>query len=101
MDLELATAAVLKYLTNRGVGEPEGVMLISSQTIKKSYGWIFFYNSKAYVETGDIMTALVGHGPVILLADTGEIVECGSLLPGEEQVLRFEQERGLSGVWQP
>ncbi len=98
MNLDIATATVLKYLKQKGVGEPEGVMLISSQTIKKPYGWIFSYNSKSYVETGDIMTALVGHGPLIFLADTGEIVECGSLLPGEEQILRFEQERGLPGV---
>ncbi len=95
MNLEEAADAVLRHLGQRGVGEPGGIALIPSCTIEKPYGWVFSYNSREYVETGNILSALCGQGPVLVLA-TGEIVEFGSALPGNEQIRLFEKERGLS-----
>lgn len=96
MKLEQAADAVLRHLRQRGVGEPGGIALLPSCTIEKPYGWVFSYNSREYVETGNLMSALCGHGPVLIVSATGEIVEFGSLLPGDEQIQLFEKERGLS-----
>ena len=42
-------------------------------TIEKPFGWVFFYNSKTYLETGEIRYALAGNGPVIVNKETGSV----------------------------
>jgi hypothetical protein len=64
-------------------------------TLTKPYGWIFFYNSRRYIETRDIFQSAVGGGPVVILADTGEVVSLGTARRPEEEIALFEQDRGL------
>jgi Immunity protein 35 len=40
--------------------------IIHSNTIDASEGWIFFYNSKDFIETGDLSSALAGNGPIFV-----------------------------------
>jgi Immunity protein 35 len=42
-------------------------------TIEKPWGWIFFYQSKKYLETGIFMHRLAGNGPVFVNKETGEM----------------------------
>lgn len=41
---------------------------------EKDYGWIFSYQSKPYLETGDIQYACVGTSPIIFEKETGRLV---------------------------
>ena len=95
MDRDQARASVIEQLRRRSVGGEEGVTIIESMTIEKPYGWIFFYNSRRYVETGELAYALIGQGPVIVLCDTGEIIETGSRYPSEVTIRMMEEARGL------
>jgi hypothetical protein len=95
MNRDDAKAAVLKQLEQRGVGAPDGVVVIESATIEKPYGWIFFYNSRRYVETGELVHALVGQGPVIVVAATGAIIELGSAIPSAAAIKEAEQRFNL------
>lgn len=52
-------------------------IVLSDRTEEVEQGWIFFYNSKEYVETRDPMAALAGNGP-ILVTRTGEVCELSS-----------------------
>ncbi len=90
MNRDEARAAVVERLHRRGVGGAEGIAIIDSETIEKFYGWIFFYNSRRYVESGELVYALVGQGPVVVVADTGEIVELGSAYPSEVAITQLE-----------
>ena len=44
----------------------EPFVVVDSHTIEKSYGWVFFYNSRKFVETGLLQYRLAGNGPVIV-----------------------------------
>lgn len=90
MNRDEARAVVAGQLHRRGVGGADGIAIIDSQTIEKPYGWIFFYNSRRYVESGELAYALVGHGPVVVVAHSGEIVELGSALPSEVAIRQLE-----------
>ena len=95
MNREEAKAAVLERLQRRGIGGSEELAINDSSTIEKSYGWVFFYNSRRYLETGDHMDMLYGAGPVVVIAATGEIIEFGSARPSEEFIKELEEERHL------
>ena len=41
-------------------------VIVDSLTLEKPYGWVFFYNSRKFVETGLLQYRLAGNGPVIV-----------------------------------
>lgn len=55
--------------------EREGIELaiVEEATIEKPYGWIFWYQSKKYVETRQVMAAIIGTPPFIVEKEDGEI----------------------------
>jgi hypothetical protein len=69
----------------------EEPMLIKEATIEKSYGWIFKFNSKAFLETGNVMRAFGGNAPFIIEKSTGKIHELWSTSPATEAILEFEK----------
>lgn len=60
-----------------------------------SYGWILVYNSKRFIETGDIMHALGGNGPLIVIAATREVVAVPTYGDIDEGIREVERSRGL------
>jgi Immunity protein 35 len=49
------------------VGVP--IELIEADTIEIDGGWIFFWNSSEYLQTGNFSSALVGNGPIFVGTD--------------------------------
>ena len=86
MDADTANRAFLAFLARKAsqIGEPLAEVPHASQRL--SGGWAFYYQSKTFVETGDVMTSLVGHGPVVI-RDDGRIIEGGSLHHDPETLL--------------
>jgi Immunity protein 35 len=41
-------------------------VVVEEKTIETPFGWVFFYNSKRFVETGEYQYQLAGNGPVIV-----------------------------------
>jgi len=69
----------------------DGIELVQDATIAKPYGWIFFYQSSAYLQNPeDFSLALAGNAPVIIDRDSGEIILLGTALPTAEYLKRFE-----------
>ncbi len=64
--------------------------IIEEETIERAFGWILFYNSTEYVETGIDRYLLAGNGPVFVNKRTGETVFHGPL--GQLAVLIKEYE---------
>jgi hypothetical protein len=71
-------------LKEREIGEP--LSALSPGPKRLSTGWAFFYQSRAYAETGAFDKMLVGHGPVVV-TDDGRIIEGGSLDRDPEEML--------------
>ena len=63
-------------------------VLIDEYTQEESFGWVFFYQSKKYLETGDFRHALAGNAPLIITR-TGELHVTGTAEPLERYLERF------------
>ena len=60
--------------------EPE-VAIIDGQTIEKPYGWVFFYQSERYLETGHPDDFLYGNAPILVERYTGRATVLGTAYP--------------------
>jgi hypothetical protein len=88
-----AQQLALAYLESQHVSEP--VAFYDDQCLTKPYGWILFYNSKRFIETGNILYAFAGNGPLVVLDATGEVVALPSNQGPEESIQEFERVRAL------
>jgi len=66
----------------------DGVQIVSDAVIKKPYGWIFFYQSSAFLASGDYRHALAGNLPILVDRMSYEIRATGRLL--EEFLMKYE-----------
>jgi hypothetical protein len=86
MKIEAAIEA-FSYFMARKQGELGEAIAASRESPKRlSAGWAFYYQSRAYLETGELGSMLVGHGPVVI-RDDGAIIEGGSLDVDPEALL--------------
>jgi Immunity protein 35 len=70
--------------------------LVITGSAEYDIGWVYFYDTRAYVESGDPMDGLVGNAPILIDRRDGTIVETGTGEPVETYVRRYEQRR----AWQ-
>lgn len=70
--------------------EPDLVVL-SEFTLERPFGWVFFYNSRQFVQTGDFKYQLLGNAPLIFNRFTGEIIVTGTARPIEQYIAEFEK----------
>lgn len=61
----------------------------------KPYGWVFLYNSEAYVRDGNRLARFLGNGPMVVMHDRS-IHPLGSATSAADEVASFERQRGLS-----
>jgi hypothetical protein len=83
-------------LVSRKLAEmaPDGEqwVVVNDKTLDKPYGWIFFYNSKEFIETGHAPHRLAGNGPVIVNKFTGSIDFFGSAPPIDAILQNYERQ---------
>jgi len=75
--LALAEAEVTKI----GMACEEDLML-SGQRVEVDEGWVFFYNTREFVETGNLSSQLAGNGPIFIDCD-GRIHALPTSVPWE------------------
>jgi hypothetical protein len=54
-------------------------------------GWLFCFDSKEYVETGNFSAQLAGNGPLLIDKDTGELHILGTARPPREYLDEYSQ----------
>lgn len=69
---------------------PSGVEFVLTSIQRIGDTWCAFYNNRAYVDTGNIIHALAGNGPILISAQ-GRIGHAGSALSVEQYVEEFER----------
>jgi hypothetical protein len=86
MDMGTATRAFGNFIAQKqdDLGEP--LAPTGTPPERLSSGWAFYYQSRAYMETGELSAMLVGHGPVVI-SNEGRIIEGGSLDRDAEALL--------------
>ncbi len=74
------------------MGSPaDPFVVVEKNTIEKPFGWVFFYNSKRFVETGESRYRLAGNGPFIVNKHNGSVEFFGASRPPLEVVEEYEQ----------
>jgi len=81
-----ASAYVAKFST-----PSNEFVIVPEATLERSFGWVFFYNSKRFVETGDILFALAGNAPIIVDRRTAGIHVTGTAKPLEHYIAAYER----------
>lgn len=72
--------------------------LLDQHTIETEFGWVFFYNSRRYIETGDFSYALAGNAPIIVDRATGSLHITGTAHPTAEYIEEFRRTRAMVGL---
>jgi hypothetical protein len=69
----LAAAELGRLQANAFLRTPDSLVTMDERTIERSCGWIFFYNSRRYLEKRNPLDGLGGNAPFIINRHTGEV----------------------------
>lgn len=99
----MITKSDAQHLVYLKINEPDGywpdkpeLVILEDVTITKDYGWVFFYQSKAYLETNSISDSLAGNAPYIVNKHSGKISETGTAQPIEKYIEDYERQLSTS-----
>lgn len=93
MNLEEARAAVHAELERKFVTwgrAPDAFVILDESTRETSWGWVFFYDSRRFAETGDERDAFGGNAPLLVNRTSGEIRSAGTARPIEFYIEAYE-----------
>lgn len=79
-----------------GVLKDDQLVIIDELTIERAFGWVFFYDSAKFRQTGQIDFAIAGNGPVFVNRQTGEVELHGSAKPVDAAVAEYERRHTAS-----
>ncbi|MGW6919420.1 YrhB domain-containing protein [Kitasatospora sp. NPDC054939] len=79
-----ARGIALDYVRNLSAGMRLDLVLVDDATGDEEWCWVFPYDSRAHLESGDDEDALLGMGPLVVFKDTGVLQPLGSSPPPEE-----------------
>ena len=68
----------------------EDFVVVESSIIERPFGWIFFYNTREFLETDNFSSALAGNAPYIVNRFTGALVATGTAHPIEHYLSAYE-----------
>ncbi|ANO47060.1 hypothetical protein B0A78_03965 [Flavobacterium columnare NBRC 100251 = ATCC 23463] len=79
-------------------------LVLYSDIIKKSYGNIYFFNSKKFILSEDLKYALGGNAPFLVEKKTGRVVSFGTSCTIENYIKDYENGtigKSLDRYWYP
>lgn len=90
--IDKATAADLAraVISRMTVGRRHDLVLQEDRTIDTSFGWVFFYDSRRYLESGDFRLRAIGNSPLIVDRRNATVHLTGTAHPIEYYVKRYE-----------
>lgn len=90
--LEAQSLVEAELERTKDIYDPIDCIILAEKTIEKSWGWIFFYQSKAYVETGNFSEMLAGNAPIFVNRNTGQLTLSGTVHDINYYVKEYESE---------
>jgi hypothetical protein len=73
------------------LGNNDEIAILEGETIVKPWGFIFFYQSVRFLESGRVSDMLAANAPYFVNRYTGEVIPTGSAKPVEEYIKEYEQ----------
>jgi len=71
-----------------GSASGDDFALISDRTVEVNEGWIFFYNTREFIETGNFDSCLAGNGPIFVNRN-GVVRNLPSAIPWDVAIRSF------------
>jgi CheY-like chemotaxis protein len=93
IDEATAKAIALELIHSELFDTDEDLVIIDEATIKKWYGWIFFYDTRKFLETGAFGDRMFGNAPIIVEKSDGEATFTGTALPLSHYTRRYAVKR--------
>jgi hypothetical protein len=91
-DRTVITVDVAREIAKRHVQSlGEDLTLFEKPITFGDYGWVFSYQSKAFIETYEISDALVGNAPLLIDSDQGQIFTLGTAYEVSRYVHMYQQ----------
>lgn len=84
---EKALSVVRAYVDAMSDG---GGVVMEDKTLERPFGWVFFYNSRAYVQSGNFRDGYLGNAPLIFDRYSGEYHVTGTAHPIEHYIGEYE-----------
>lgn len=72
-------------------------VLLEDLTREESFGWVFFWQSEAFVKSGDFRDALGGNAPLVILRESGELLTTGTAHPIDHYLDEIRREYESTG----
>ena len=69
-----------------------GFVILDEHTIKRPWGWVFFYDSRKHHETGDFKYAIAGNAPYIVNRFDGSMHVTGTARATEHYIAEYESQ---------
>ena len=91
-----ALAYVRETLLAESKNEPA---LLESETVEKPWGWVFFWNTRLFTETGDLVHAVFGPDPVCVSRSDGRVTSVSGERPLQRELRRYERKSGFRPWW--
>lgn len=82
--------SLVEAAINAGQGKEEVAVVLDEETLTRSWGWVFFFQSRRFVETGDLSSALVGNAPLIVEQRSGRLLHTGTAYPTDFYLRNYE-----------
>jgi hypothetical protein len=79
-----------RYLTKVNASEKDVLVVLPDLTIKKSYGNVYYFDFKKFMETGDAKYAVFGGAPFLVEKERRRVVQFGTIGSIEDQILAYE-----------
>jgi hypothetical protein len=89
----MLTVAEAQRIAEEALSQPDYRILVED-TMERPYGWVFFYPSKDFLESGNVLDMLLGNAPLLVLRETGEVRTLGTAHPVEVFLERVDEELG-------
>jgi hypothetical protein len=84
-----ARQAVNEYLVDHSASCGIELAILDHATEEYEFGWVFHYDARKSVETGDVAFAIAGNAPLIYERETGRILVTGTAEPIESYLRRY------------
>jgi hypothetical protein len=86
---DVAIKIAEEYLRTESISTGYKLALLDDSIIEFELGWVFFYQSKEYLETQDILHLLGGNSPIIINKNDGSIYVTGTAYPVEHYIQEY------------
>jgi hypothetical protein len=89
---EEARAIALREILKRWEIEDDEPVIVDEDTIEEDFGWVFFYESRIYVETQIFSYCLAGNAPIMVNRRDGSVVVTGTDRPFDLYIEEYRKE---------